>query len=536
MSGEIAFTRWPEDLAASYRAKGYWIDRPLTDIVFRDEASHDEENTAIITGNGRWSYKEFKQKILALAGNLQNKGLKRGDRAVVQLGNCAEFYFVFFALLYIGVVPVNALASHRQMELTSYTDQLQPKLLIGDRNSPLFKNGDAFVEELKSHSNSLDIVLFLNDNLEAQFSPGHEATLSSTDPGEVAFFNLSGGSTGAPKLIPRTHNDYYYSIRQSVVVCEFDESTRYLVAIPAPHNFPVSSPGAFGTFYAGGAVIMANDPSVTSSFPLVKEHGVTVAALVPPAASLWLQEINNNPSNRNALDSLRLLQIGGARLSPILAKKLDDALPNVTLQQVLGMAEGLVNYTRLDDPVDKKLTTQGRPMSPADEVYVADPEGSGEKLGTNDVGLLMTRGPYTFRGYYNSPEHNKSSFNSEGFYCSGDLISIDEDGYITVHGRQKDQINRGGEKISAEEIENLLLRHPDVLEAGIVAVEDELMGEKSCAFVMTRAPVKPVALRKFLREQGIADFKIPDKFKKLPELPLTPVGKVDKKQLRLIKA
>lgn len=536
MSGKIAFTRWPENEASSYREKGYWLDKPLTDIIFRDEASQYNDSIAIITADRQYSYEEFKNNVLSLAGSLQNKGLEPGDRAVVQLGNCAEFYFVFFALLYIGVVPVNALASHRQTELNSYADQLQPKLFVGDRNSPIFKNGDAYIEELKSHSSNLDIVLFLHEDLESHFSSNHKATLSASGAGEVAFFNLSGGSTGTPKLIPRTHNDYYYSIRQSVVVCEFDKSTRYLVAIPAPHNFPVSSPGAFGTFYAGGSVVMANDPSVTSSFPLIKEYGVTVAALVPPAASLWLQEISSNASNANALESLRLLQIGGARLSPILAKKLNDALPKATLQQVLGMAEGLVNYTRIDDPIEKKLTTQGRPMSPDDEVYVADPEGSGKKLGPNEVGLLMTRGPYTFRGYYNSPEHNKSSFNEEGFYCSGDLISIDEDGYITVHGRQKDQINRGGEKISAEEIENLLLRHPDVLEAGIVAIDDDLMGEKSCAFVMTRAPVKPVTLRKFLREQGIADFKIPDKFKELPELPLTPVGKVDKKQLRLIKA
>ncbi|BAN96709.1 2,3-dihydroxybenzoate-AMP ligase [Plautia stali symbiont] len=137
----------------------------------------------------------------------------------------------------------------------------------------------------------------------------------------------------------------------------------------------------------------------------------------------------------------------------------------------------------------------------------------------------MTRGPYTFRGYYNSPEHNAASFDANGFYCSGDLIEINAQGYITVQGREKDQINRGGEKIAAEEIENLLLRHPDVM-------HDELMGEKSCAFIVARQPVKPVALRRHLRELGIAEFKLPDRITCVDALPLTPVGKVDKKRLR----
>jgi 2,3-dihydroxybenzoate-AMP ligase len=144
----------------------------------------------------------------------------------------------------------------------------------------------------------------------------------------------------------------------------------------------------------------------------------------------------------------------------------------------------------------------------------------------------MTRGPYTFRGYFNSPEHNASAFDANGFYCSGDLISIDADGYITVQGREKDQINRGGEKIAAEEIENLLLRHPAVIHAALVSMEDSLLGEKSCAYLVVRQPVRPVEIRRFLREQGVAEFKLPDRVECVDALPLTPVGKVDKKTLR----
>jgi len=189
-----------------------------------------------------------------------------------------------------------------------------------------------------------------------------------------------------------------------------------------------------------------------------------------------------------------------------------------------------VNYTRFGDDENIILTTQGRPISEDDEVWVADEHGNALPTGT--IGRLMTRGPYTFRGYYKSPEHNAASFDANGFYCSGDLIEIDAQGYITVQGREKDQINRGGEKIAAEEIENLLQRHPDVIHAALVSMNDELMGEKSCAFIVASQPIKAVALRRHLRELGVAEFKLPDRITCVDALPLTPVGKVDKKRLR----
>ncbi len=290
----------------------------------------------------------------------------------------------------------------------------------------------------------------------------------------------------------------------------------------------MSSPGALGVFLAGGTVVLANDPSPGHCFGLIARHQINVTALVPPAVSLWLHALNEG-EDRGQLASLRLLQVGGARLSNTLAARIPAEL-GCQLQQVFGMAEGLVNYTRLDDSDARIFTTQGRPMCPDDEVWVADEKGN--PLPVGQTGRLMTRGPYTFRGYYRSPEHNAQAFDANGFYCSGDLISIDEDGYITVQGREKDQINRGGEKIAAEEIENLLLRHEAILQAALVSMEDSLMGEKSCAFLVTRRPVKAVEIRRFLRELGVAEFKLPDRVESVSELPLTPVGKVDKKQLR----
>ena len=521
----IPYTRWPDDFAARYREKGYWLDLPLTDIVSRHAHS---EATALIEGERRFSYRELEQAASRLAGALQRRGLKTGDTALVQLGNVAEFYITLFALLKIGVAPVNALFSHQRTELDAYARQIAPTLLVADRAHGLFQNDD-YCHALQKNHPSLRVTLLRGEGLEALINePEAGFVPTPSAPDEVAFFQLSGGSTGTPKLIPRTHNDYYYSIRRSVEICGFNRETRYLCALPAAHNYPMSSPGALGVFFAEGLVVLAGDPSATLCFPLIEQHQINVTALVPPAVSLWLQAIGEWGGNQQ-LSSLRLLQVGGARLSDTLAARIPAEI-GCQLQQVFGMAEGLVNYTRLDDPDERIFTTQGRPMCPDDEVWVADEQGN--PLPRGQVGRLMTRGPYTFRGYYNSPEHNASAFDANGFYSSGDLIAIDEQGYITVQGREKDQINRGGEKIAAEEIENLLLGHEAIVHAGLVSMEDSLMGEKSCAYIVTTRPVKAVEIRRFLRELGVADFKLPDRVERVDELPLTPVGKVDKKQLR----
>ena len=495
----IPFTRWPEDFARRYREKGYWQDLPLTHIL-TDRA--DSDAVAIIDSDRHITYRALNQAVSNLASALQARGLQRGETALVQLGNVAEFYMTFFALLQIGVAPVNALFSHQRSELNAYAAQIKPAVLIADRDHALFA-GDDFLNAFVGEHRSVRVVLLRGDEgehaLEAAITrPADNFIANPTPADEVAFFQLSGGSTGTPKLIPRTHNDYDYSIRRSNEICGITAETRYLNALPAAHNYAMSSPGSLGVFTAGGCVVLANDPSATLCFPLIEQHQINVTSLVPPAVSLWLQAIADGADSAQ-LKSLKLLQVGGARLSATLAARI--------------------------------INTQGRPMCPDDEVWVADEHGN--PLPRGEVGRLMTRGPYTFRGYFNSPEHNASAFDADGFYCSGDLIAIDEQGYITVQGREKDQINRGGEKIAAEEIENLLLRHESVIHAALVSMEDSLLGEKSCAYLVVKQPLRAVEVRRFLREQGVAEFKLPDRVESVDALPLTPVGKVDKKQLRL---
>lgn len=526
----ISFNRWPSELEDLYRRRGYWLDLPLNHILERHVTS---EKIALICNMEEYSYRQLNTLVDNLALALTYRGIKQNQTALVHLGNVAEFYIVFFALLKIGVVPVNALFSHQRNELLAYCDQINPSLIIADRHHSLFSD-NIFINELHQRYSTLKNVFLCHDNsqknsLSYLINEKASKKLGSSHI-ELAFFQLSGGSTSTPKLIPRTHNDYYYSIRESVKICCFDHNTRYLCALPAAHNYPLSSPGALGVFYAGGVVIMADNPSVDICFPLIKKHLINVTSLVPPAVCLWLEAIKSK-GNKSQLYSLKLLQVGGARLSESLARRIPNEL-GCKLQQVFGMSEGLVNYTRLDDEDDVIFSTQGRPISDDDEVLVVDENNN--RLPAGVPGRLLTRGPYTIRGYYSSPEYNQRVFNDEGFYYSGDLVIQYENGYLKVVGREKDQINRGGEKIAAEEIENLLMQHPDIIYAALVAVSDELMGEKSCAYIMINKKVKASELRRYLRERGIAGYKIPDQFRILKKLPTTPVGKVDKKSLKLL--
>ena len=289
----IAFTRWPEEFAARYRQKGYWQDLPLTNLITRHA---ENDAVAIIDGERQISYRQFNQLVDNLACSLQRQGLKRGETALVQLGNVAEFYMTFFALLRIGVAPVNALFSHQRSELNAYAAQIKPALLIADREHALFAD-DSFLHAFIAEHPSLRVALLRNDGGERDLAteinrPADNFIANPTPADEVAFFQLSGGSTGTPKLIPRTHNDYDYSIRRSNEICGINAETRYLNALPAAHNYAMSSPGSLGVFLAGGRVILAADPSATLCFPLIEKHQINVASLVPPAVSLWLQAIH----------------------------------------------------------------------------------------------------------------------------------------------------------------------------------------------------------------------------------------------------
>jgi non-ribosomal peptide synthetase component E (peptide arylation enzyme) len=197
------------------------------------------------------------------------------------------------------------------------------------------------------------------------------------------------------------------------------------------------------------------------------------------------------------------------------------------------MAEGLINTTRLDDPEDVIVSTQGRPVHEADEVRVLDPLGKDVPDGT--PGAIYTRGPYTPRGYYNAAEHNKRAFLADGWYGSGDIVVRRPDGNLIVHGRDKDMINRGGEKISAEEIEDLMYRLGSLELVAAVAMPDPVLGERLCVYVVPKPGQQAPSIeevRAAFDQRGVAAYKFPERLEVVSELPMTKVGKINKKALR----
>ena len=355
----IEFTPWPDAFARRYRDKGYWRGEPLTEILQRACHRHPDA-AALICGERHLTYAELDAKSSRLASRLMRCGIEQGDTALVQLPNVAEFYIVFFALLKMGVAPVNALFSHDRLEMTAYAQQLQPKLLIASAEHRLFADG-VYVTGLRSFAPTLSVVAIHGrteyaENLQSLWEcdlDGAEDEPRPSAADQVAFFQLSGGSTGVPKLIPRTHDDYFYSVRRSAEICGLTAESRYLCALPVPHNYPLSSPGALGVFHVGGTVVMARNPSADLCFDLIRRHKVNFTAIVPTIASLWLDAAANVS---RVAPNLTVMQVGGARLSETVARRI-VAVFGCRLQQVFGMAEGLVNYTRLDDAPERIFTT-----------------------------------------------------------------------------------------------------------------------------------------------------------------------------------
>jgi 2,3-dihydroxybenzoate-AMP ligase len=539
MSGAMlsGVTGWPPEVARRYRADGLWAGETLGDLVDRWAERHGDR-VALVDDRERLTYADLAKRSRRIAGHLRALGIERGDRVVVQLPNVVAFCDLTLALLRIGALPVMALPAHREREIGYMLHHAQAVALAVPRRHGRHDHL-AMATALRAESETLTHLLIAGDSgdVPGAVSLGALSTVEpppaepagSPDPADVALFLLSGGTTGLPKLIPRTHDDYLYNARASARLCGLAPETVYLAALPVAHNFPLACPGILGTWEAGGRVVLTSDPGPQAAFAAVERERATATALVPALAGRWIEAAERE---HHDLSSLALVQVGGARLAPALARRLEPAL-GARLQQVFGMAEGLLNYTRLDDPLDVRVETQGRPLSGADELLVVD--DSGEPVPVGEEGELLTRGPYTIRGYYRADEHNARAFTADGFYRTGDVVRIDPgSGNLIVQGRVKDLINRGGEKISAEEVENLALGHPGVLQVAAVAMPDPELGERTCVYVVPRAghEVTLEQLCEFMSAQRIARYKLPERLELVDELPLTNVGKVDKVALR----
>jgi 2,3-dihydroxybenzoate-AMP ligase len=528
---------FPPEFAARYRALGYWEDRTIAS-VWEDCCRLYAERVAVIDGDKSATYEQLNARATKLALNLLDIGIKPQDRLIVQLPNRIEFAYLYLALQKIGAIPVMALPAHRYLEISQFV-QIADAVgcVMPDRHrefdfvnlmrriqseKPQLKHGIVLGEAPEGFHSLTDLI-----ERKPKRAPEDLAriAIAPTDP---ALFLLSGGTTGVPKLIPRTHNDYVYNSKMAGSVTGIADDSVLLDVLPISHNLPLACPGLQGFIFKCARVVFSTSTEPENIFRLVEKHRVTHIHVVPALLIRWL----NDPKIKNYdLSSLRVIQSGGQRLQPETRVKTKDLIPSVTVQENFGMAEGVLMFVRLDDPTDVRLETVGRPVCPDDEIMLLDEEDNIVPFG--EVGEFCCRGPYTLRGYYGAPEHNKRAFTREGFYRSGDLMRQHQSGNYMVEGRKKDLINRGGEKISAEEIENLILSHPKVQNAACVPVPDVELGERMCACIVTQtgAVLTFDELIRFLESKEMAKIKLPERLLILPELPLSNFGKVSKKKL-----
>jgi 2,3-dihydroxybenzoate-AMP ligase len=529
--------RFPPEFAARYRAKGYWEDRSLRE-TFDELFARHAGRVAIIDRDRQITYAELDRCATQLALNLLDEGFRPLDRVVVQLPNVVEFAYLYFALQKIGCIPIMALPTHRFREMSQFVELSGAVACVTPDKTKDFDYRDV-VRRIRDSSKTLRLGIVLGAAPEGFLSLSELVEAPSErsaqelkniviDPEDPALFQLSGGTTGVPKLIPRSHNDYIYNSKMAAAVTGVGADKILLNVLPLAHNLPLACPGLQGYFLHGGKVVLAQSTRSEDVFALVERHRVTHISVVP---ALLIRLINDPSIQKFDLSSLQVIQSGGQRLQPEVRRRTKELIPSVTVQENFGMAEGTLMFVRFDDPEEVRMETVGRPVSPDDEVRLVDDDDN--EVAPGEVGEFLARGPYTLRGYYGVPEYNARAFTTDGFYRSGDLMRRHPSGNYMVEGRKKDLINRGGEKISAEEIENLILMHPAVQNIACVPMPDPVLGERMCACVILRrgAALTLQELVAFLMNEEIAKHKLPERLEILDDFPLSPFGKVSKKDL-----
>jgi 2,3-dihydroxybenzoate-AMP ligase len=527
-----------------YRASGWWTDELLHDFVLR-HVREDPRAEAISAPGLRLTRSDLAAQVLRVSEAFRSLGASPGARVVVQLPNEPDVLVVILALARLGAAAVLAPPGLRIRELRHITQTSGAQIIVVSARAQHGANLAAGRELAASCPGVRSLVItgtpaggapagpgeYLLSSLSAQVSAvGSPAPAPCAGPGDVALYLLSGGTTGLPKLIPRTHRDYVYNIKASAEIAGLDGDSVYLGALPVCHNFSLGCPGVLGTVAFGGRVVLSQARTADAVLAAMAAEGVTISAAVPSLAVRWAASARARPDLAAGL-RLAVLQVGAARISGPQVTEVTAAL-GCTVQQVYGMSEGLLAFSRLDDAPDIVAETQGRPASAGDEWRLVD--SGGRDVPDGEPGELWVRGPYTVRGYLAPAEVNDAAFAPGGWYRTGDIVRVHPSGNFVVAGRRRDFINKGGEKVSATEVEELVWAHPSVLSAAAISVPSEAFGEAICVFVTLQGGcgLELVDLRRFLSGCGVAPYKLPDRLEVVAELPVTAVGKVDKTALR----
>jgi 2,3-dihydroxybenzoate-AMP ligase/mycobactin salicyl-AMP ligase len=347
------------------------------------------------------------------------------------------------------------------------------------------------------------------------------------DPNEICHLMPTGGTTGLPKLVPRTHNDWYCNVEFRAKAWQRSPHDITLIATPMTHNMAIEV-SMNPSFLTGGKVVMISSTRPKEILEAIERERVTTTIL----AVAQVQQIVEFPELREYdISSLRVIASGGSYMPPEVIRKVYERL-KCKFYSVYGSSEGPCTQTRFEDPDEIVFHTVGWPICPYDEFKVID--SNGNELPQGGEGELVARGPCIFRGYFKSEAENREAFTPDGFYRTGDIAKFDSEGRLILTGRKKDIIIRGGENISAKEVEELIGSYPKVEQVAAVAMPDPVLGEKVCAFIKPRKEMKISfeEILSYLKEKKTSVLYLPERIEVIEEMPLTNVGKVDKKQLR----
>lgn len=530
--------RYPRDRAQRYREEAYWGDETLMAAVGRSAGQH-ADRTALVTPERRITYAELDATTDRLAAGLLDLGLEPGDAVTLQLDNTAETVEAWYALLKAGLVPVCTLSRHRHHEIDEIARLTGARAHVVQADLAGF-DGAAFARELADRVPTVEHLLSARgrrDGLIALESLGRAidaeearekvaGVQAGIDPEDIAVFQLSGGTTARPKVIPRLHAEYLYNARARIDRWAATRDDVFGYVLPLVHNAGIQT--SLHVAHLLGARLVLCDAVPDAYLPLFAHEAVT-RTLLPSGVAASLAD---RPDFESMVRGLRCLVLTLGKVPPSLFDRV-SAL-GATVVQEFGMGEGLIMTHSPDDPEAARRETVGYPLSPGDEVRLVDSAGRDVPRGT--PGNLLARGPYTICGYLGEAERNGEAFSREGFYDTGDVMvaeAIDGRTYYRLEDRTKDLINRGGEKVNAAEVEALLLEHPTIVEAAVVAMPDPRLGERACAFVAVEGdPPSLAEVRAHLQACEVAKYKWPERIEVIDELPRTAVGKIVKTVLR----
>ncbi len=524
-----------EQRRAAYRQQGLWGDASLADY-WQQTARAMPDKIAVVDNHGAsYTYSALDHAASCLANWMLAKGIESGDRIAFQLPGWCEFTVIYLACLKIGAVSVPLLPSWREAELVWVLNKCQAKMFFAptlfkqtrpvDLILPLQNQLPQLqqivgVDKLAPATSSLSLSQIIADNTPL-------TTAITTHGDELAAVLFTSGTEGLPKGVMLTHNNILASERAYCARLNLTWQDVFMMPAPLGHATGFLH-GVTAPFLIGARSVLLDIFTPDACLALLEQQRCTCMLGATPFVYDLLNLLEKQPAD---LSALRFFLCGGTTIPKKVARECQQR--GIKLLSVYGSTESSPHaVVNLDDPLSRFMHTDGYAAAGV-EIKVVD--DARKTLPPDCEGEEASRGPNVFMGYFDEPELTARALDEEGWYYSGDLCRMDEAGYIKITGRKKDIIVRGGENISSREVEDILLQHPKIHDACVVAMPDERLGERSCAYVVLKAPHHSLSLEEvvaFFSRKRVAKYKYPEHIVVIEKLPRTASGKIQKFLLR----